>query len=111
MWIALQFVNTIAKVNLEGRITHTYRIPVPAQPHVVAIADDGAAWWTGKYGGNVGRLDPRTLRFLRATAPARLSLLDVQGDRGPSRVCRHDRTRLPCRRPLRPRQDQWASGL
>ena len=42
MWVALQFVNAIARVNLKGQITHTYRIPVLAAPHGLAIARDGA---------------------------------------------------------------------
>lgn len=73
MRITLQFVNKIAEVNLEGRITHAYRIPVPAQPHGIAIADDGAVWWTGKYGGNIGRLNPRTGRMKVFPLPDRYS--------------------------------------
>lgn len=73
MWITLQFVNEIAKVNLNGRITHTYRIPKPAEPHGLAIANDGAIWWTGKYGGNIGRLNPRTGRMRIFALPDRYS--------------------------------------
>jgi virginiamycin B lyase len=73
MWITLQFVNEIAQVNLEGRITHTYPIPRPAAPHGLAIADDGAVWWTGKYGGNIGRLNPRTGRMKIFPLPDRYS--------------------------------------
>ncbi|HEY3947040.1 MAG TPA: hypothetical protein VGL78_17595 [Solirubrobacteraceae bacterium] len=73
MWITLQFVNEIAEVNLKGRITHTYRIPTPAEPHGLAIANDGAVWWTGKYGGNIGRLNPRTGRMKVFPLPDRYS--------------------------------------
>ncbi len=73
MWITLEFVNAIAQVNLNGRIIHTYRIPVPAAPHGLAIAADGAVWWTGKYGGVIGRLDPRTHRMKIFRLPNRYS--------------------------------------
>lgn len=29
-------------------------------PHDVAVAPDGALWWTGQYGNSLGRLDPET---------------------------------------------------
>jgi hypothetical protein len=48
MWITLQFANEIAQVNLDGRIIRTYRIPVPAAPHGLAIADDGDRVVDGK---------------------------------------------------------------
>lgn len=73
MWITLQFVNEIALVNLDGRITRTYRIPTAAEPHGLAIADDGSVWWTGKYGGVIGRLDPRTGRMRVFPLPDRYS--------------------------------------
>jgi virginiamycin B lyase len=73
MWITLQFVNEIARVNLAGRITRTYKIPTPAAPHGLAIANDGFVWWTGKYGGVIGRLDPRTGRMKVFPLPDRYS--------------------------------------
>jgi len=73
MWLALQFVNEIAEVDLEGRIIHAYRIHEPAEPHGLAIDNDGSIWWTGKYGGGIGRLDPRTGRMKVFPLPDRYS--------------------------------------
>jgi virginiamycin B lyase len=81
MWITLQFVNEIARVNLKGQITHTYRIPVLAAPHGLAIARDGSVWWTGKYGDVIGRLDPRTgrMKIFRLPQPYSQPIYIAQG--------------------------------
>jgi virginiamycin B lyase len=73
MWLALQYVNEIAELNLEGRILRTYRIRRPAEPHGLAIARDGRIWWTGKFGGGIGRLNPRTGRMQVFPLPDRYS--------------------------------------
>ena len=73
MWITLQFVNQIAEVDLHGRIVRRYNIGEPAEPHGLAIASDGSVWWTGKYGGGIGRLDPRTGHIKVFTLPDRYS--------------------------------------
>jgi virginiamycin B lyase len=73
MWITLQFVNQIAEVTRNGKIIHAYKIPVPGEPHGLAIAADGSVWWTGKYGSVIGRLDPRSGRMKVFRLPYRYS--------------------------------------
>jgi virginiamycin B lyase len=37
-----------------------FTLPSGAGPHDVAVAPDGAVWYTGQRAGNLGRLDPKT---------------------------------------------------
>jgi virginiamycin B lyase len=69
LWVAFQFTDSIAQLDIRGHVLRRYRIPVPRWlkpppsgptigPHGLTIATDGSIWFTGKSGSVIGRLDP-----------------------------------------------------
>jgi virginiamycin B lyase len=64
LWITMEATDEIAELDQLGRILRRFPIRrVVAGPHGLAIAPDGAVWWTGKEGDVIGRLDPATGRM------------------------------------------------
>lgn len=85
LWIAEDWSNHIAKVDIHtGQVT-TYNIPGPGYPPNITTGPDGNLWFTNGSSGQIGKFDPTTDQFTEYNLPNSGSLPDdivSDGSRG-----------------------------
>ena len=57
LWVTLEYIDEIAQIGIDGKITSRFKLPAGSGPHGLGVASDGIIWWTGKTGNVIGRLD------------------------------------------------------